>query len=372
MIKNKGPNSNKRRKKKQPNIPSTGKKLLFPLIIAVFTITQVLLFAINFNRWFFRDTQEFPGVTGNSQLLTGHIFFTGDTFGKYGLVGCDRLGSISRRAKVLKKFDDYLYMDFGNFTVDNDVTNKAVVPILLKAYGYMDLKVMNLIKRDLLNLATANFHIKEILELPLVSANLHLEAPRQPPDSKENIRESEQVIAAHRLIPLQLKNREDTKLIIVGITGISNNERKLHKNKINFKIKDTRQSLARVMPFLEKADLKILLFNETFFELKKLLADGSIRFDLVIAYPTLPEHINGYTYIKNTPVVFPDEYGRSLGHARVCKINGDYSFEFDWYKLGMGIPRDQQMKTLTSMILQRIDNSKHRKNNREQDFPGNR
>jgi hypothetical protein len=63
--------------------------------------------------------------------------------------------------------------------------------------------------------------------------------------------------------------------------------------------------------------------------------------------------------------VFPDEYGRSLGHVRVYKIKNVYSFKFNWYELGMGIPEDQQMKILTRMIRQRITNSKNRRNTRE-------
>jgi len=37
----------------------------------------------------------------------------------------------------------------------------------------------------------------------------------------------------------------------------------------------------------------------------------------------------------------------------------------------MGIPEDQQMKTLTNKILERINDTRHRINTREKGFPGN-
>jgi len=354
-------------KKENKNIHPNGKQTLFLVAVAAFIITQILLYSLNFNQLFFSDTENFAGINKNKNSLTGDIFFTGDTFGKYGLVGCDRLGSISRRAKILKKFSDYLYLDFGNFTFDNADVNKAAVPILLKAYQYMHLKVMNLTKRDLLNLTEINIDLEKTRDISFLSANLQLNGPHRPPDSNENIDRLEKMIATHQMIPLRLRNNEEIKQILVGITGISNNERKLHKNKINFQIKDIRQSLEKVIPFLEKADLKILLFNETFFELKRLLMDGTIRFDLVVAYPTLPGHINGYTYINNTPVVFTDDYGRSLGHVRIYKINNGYTFKFNWYELGMGIPEDDKVATLTRLISKRITDSK---NNRKSQEPG--
>ena len=345
----------------------TVKQFLFLASISVFIITQVLLYSINFNKLFFKDTDDFTRTNKSKDLLTGDIFFTGDTFGKYGLVGCDRLGSISRRAKILKKFDDYLYLDFGNFTLDNEEINKSAVPILLKAYQYMDLKVMNLTKRDLLNLAEMDIDLEETRDISFISANLRLTAPYQPSDSNENMDRLEKMISTHHVISLWLRNNEEIKQILVGITGISNNERKLHKGKIRFKIKDIRQSLEQVIPLLEKVDLKILLFNETFFELKKLLMDENIRFDLVIAYPTLPGHINAYINIKNTPVVFTDDYGRSLGHVRVCKINNGYTFKFNWYELGMGIPEDDKVENLTRLISKRIT---YKKNIRKSQEPG--
>jgi hypothetical protein len=367
MEKSKGRNFNGGGGKKNKNIPMTGQQFLFLAAIAVFIITQVLLYSLNYNQLFFNQTEDRHWKNLNKEILTGDIFFTGDTFGKYGLMGCDRIGSISRRATILKKFTDYLYVDFGNFTMDNPQINKTAGPILLKAYRYMDLKVMNLTKRDLLNLTESNIDNSETSDIHFVSANLHISAPHRPANANtnKNIHGLEKLISTCQLIPLRLKNNKETQEIFVGITGISNNERKLHCGKLNYDIKDIRQSLEQVMPILEKADIRILLFNETFFQLKRLLMDGTIRFDLVIAYPTLPEHINGYTYIKNTPVVFPDEYGRSLGHVRVYKKKPGYEFKFNWYELGMGIPEDKPMTALTRMIRQRISNSKNKIKNRE-------
>ena len=352
--------------KEKKNIHPIGKQALFLAAVAAFIITQVLLYSLNFNQLFFNDTNDFTRPNKSKDLLTGDIFFTGDTFGKYGLVGCDRLGSISRRAKILKKFDDYLYLDYGNFTLDNADVNKVAVPILLKAYQYMDLKVLNLTRRDLLNLAEMDIDLEKPHDISFLSANLRLNVP-QTLASNENVDKLGKMISTHQMIPLRLRNSEEIKQILVGITGISNNERKLHKGKFKFKITDIRQSLEQVLPLLEKADLKILLFNETFFELKRLLMDGTICFDLVIAYPTLPGHINGYTYINNTPVVFTDDYGRSLGHARVYKGNSGYTFKFNWYELGMGIPEDDMVEILTRLLQKRINNNK---NNRKSQEPG--
>lgn len=244
-ILNTGVLNNKDKKKIHP----AGKQALFLVVIAVFIITQVVLYSLHFNQLFFNDNKDFPGINKNKNLLTGDIFFTGDTFGRYGLVGCDRLGSISRRAKILKKFDDYLYLDFGNFTIDNVDINKAGAPILLKAYRYMDLKVMNLTKRDLLNLAEINIDLGETRDISFLSANLQLNIPYGQRDANGNINRLEKMISTHLVIPPRLKSSEEIKQIHVGITGISNNERKLHKNKLSFKIKDIRQSLDQVMPF---------------------------------------------------------------------------------------------------------------------------
>jgi hypothetical protein len=272
LEKSKRRNFNRAGGKENKNIHMTGKRVLFLVAIAVFIITQVLLYSLNFNKLYFNDTDGRPGKNRNKEILTGDIFFTGDTFGKYGLIGCDRMGSISRRAKVLRKFDYYLYMDFGNFTPDNPNINKAVVPLFLKAYQYMDLKVMNLTKRDLLNLTDNNFDTGKIREIGLVSANIQVNTPGNI--TNINTGNRDKMVPTCHLVPFRLKNAEEIQEILVGITGVSNNERKLHKNKLKFKIKGIRQSLKQVMPVLDKADLKILLFNETFFELKRLLMDG--------------------------------------------------------------------------------------------------
>lgn len=204
----------------------TKDRFLLLAAVAVFLVIQFLLYSLNFNKLFINDIEGCSWIEENKEKLTGDIFFTGDTFGKYGLIGCDRLGSISRRAEVLKKFEDYLYLDFGNFTIDNPRINKASLPILLKAYQYMDLKVMNLTKRDLLNLAETNFDIRKIRGIHFLSANLYMNAPYLLINSNENNLEQGKFGSTYQLIPFHLKNNEEIQQILVGITGISNNELK--------------------------------------------------------------------------------------------------------------------------------------------------
>jgi len=85
--------------------------------LGVFLATQSVLWVIQSNRISLIGNRLIFGE--KDDLLAGDIFFTGDTSGQFDPVGCDRLGSLSRRSYLLKKFDQYLYLDCGNFTHDN-------------------------------------------------------------------------------------------------------------------------------------------------------------------------------------------------------------------------------------------------------------
>jgi 2',3'-cyclic-nucleotide 2'-phosphodiesterase (5'-nucleotidase family) len=290
----------------------------------------------------------FPGNTGvyppsNGKWPAGDILFTGDTFGAIDLYGCELFGSISRRAKVLKKFNDYLYLDFGNITRNSLRVNQAAFPLLLEGLQYMDLKVLNFTRRDFINLSEIDY---EVHGIHLVSANLQIQSPAN----------QEKLVLPYKLLPLQLRSEKETLQITVGITGISNNLRKLHRGIANYTIADINPSLKKIMENLEKADLKVLLFNDTWFKLDKLLSGPDIRFHLVMASSTLPGHVNRMIYLHNTPVVFADEYGRSLGHVRVVKKKHGFKFEYNAYNLGMGIPEDTQIKKITTRIVKRMQN----------------
>jgi 2',3'-cyclic-nucleotide 2'-phosphodiesterase (5'-nucleotidase family) len=314
-------------------------KKSFLTILSLFIIFEIIIIAMNYNAIFPGNTGAYPAANG--KWPAGDILFTGDTFGAIDLYGCEQLGSISRRANVLKKFNDYLYLDFGNITRNSPRVNKTAFPLLLEGLQYMKLDVLNLTKRDFINLSEINY---EVHGIHLVSANLQIQAPAN----------QGKLVLPYKLLPLQLRSKKETRQITVGITGISNNLRKLHRGIANYTMADINPSLKKIMGDLEKADLRILLFNDTWFKLDKLLTGPGIRFHLVIASSTLPGQVNRMIYLHNTPVVFADEYGRSLGHVRVVKKKHGFKFEYNAYNLGMGMPEDKQIKKITGRIIKRM------------------
>jgi hypothetical protein len=313
----------------------------FLFIIPFFILCEIIILAVHFNL-------VFPGSTAanwpySGQWPAGDILFTGDTFGVIDLYGCERFGSLSRRAAVLKKFPDYLYLDFGNITAERQRVNKAAFPLLLEGLQYMGLKVLNFTKQDFIDLSEIDCQAHGI---HLVSANLVIHAPET----------QRKLVSLYQLLPFRLKNKTQSQVITVGITGISNNERKLHRGIAVYTVGEIKQSLKKIKNDLNKADLKILLFNDTYFKLEKLLADPGIRFDLVISRSTLPDQVNTMIRINNTAVVFADEYGRSLGHVRAVKKKDGFTFEYNAYNLGIGIPEDKQIKEITKGIIKRMQN----------------
>jgi hypothetical protein len=314
-------------------------KKAFLTILSLFIIFEIIIIATNFNAIFPGNTMVYP--PSDDTWPAGNILFTGDTLGAIDLYGCEQFGSISRRAKVVKKFNDYLYLDFGNITRNSLRVNKATFPLLLEGLQYMGLRVLNLTKRDFINLSEIKY---EVHGIHLVSANLQIQAPAN----------QGKMVLPYKLVPLELRSKKETLQITAGITGISNNLRKLHRGIANYTISDINSSLKKIVGELENADLKILLFNDTWFKLDKLLSDPYIHFHLVIASSTLPGQVNRMIYLHNTPVVFADEYGRSLGHVRVVKRKHGFRFEYNAYNLGMGIPEDRQIKKLTKRIIKRI------------------
>ncbi|MCK4766522.1 MAG: hypothetical protein KAW12_30285 [Candidatus Aminicenantes bacterium] len=228
------------------------KWLIFTILI--FIVTQLLLFFINFD-----------GVSSarKKRLLSGDIFFSGDTFGRFDSAGCDMLGSISRRAALLKKFDDYLYVDFGNFSGDSAIINRAALPLITEAYRAMKLRVMNLTKRDFIALSGQGGDSGE-LGIDFISANLRIPRP------SKNAANLPYRASTFKLLPFKMSSEKETRWIVVGVAGISGDERRLHRGDLDFSVRDIAQSLAGIKKNLEKADLKILLFNESYFKLKRL------------------------------------------------------------------------------------------------------
>ena len=317
-------------------------KLIYVLLLFFFLLIQLILYLINFNRISFINNNIY--LSNKDKFQTGNIFFTGDTKGAIDLIGCNKTkGSISRRAYILKKFDDYLYLDLGNFTNGNPQIDKTLIPVLLESFNYMKLNVINLTKRDLINIKNCNFDINKDI---FTSSNIEIKT--------QNF--SDNMISNYVLTPLKLKNENNECLIYIGIAGISDNRRIPNQSELDYSVKDIISSLKTIMSKLETADIKILLFNESFFRLKNLMMSGVIKFDLVLAQSLLPETKNKLIYINKTPIVFIDDLGKSLGHIKVYKGNQDYVFEFNFFELRRSLPEDNNMKTLTNIFKERIQN----------------
>jgi len=302
-------------------------KTFFIAGMAAVIAIQLVILAFHFPR--FNSTANPWNPVPQSSKPFVDVLFTSDSFGTLRLHGCERIGSLARRAAIIRKFSHYLYLDAGNLTSDDTVFNKAMLPFLEEALMSMGLRVLNLTKQDFLHLSEASYSLSRFY---LVSANL-----------RGRDRESRAGCVLDRVsIPFSLKNKERTIPIMVGITGVTSNYRHIYNSDSDYTIEEIETALVRTgdTKEMKKADLKILLFNDSFFKLQKLLKRTNLGFHLVIATPTLPEHPNSMIFVRGTPVVFAQENGRTLGHVRVEKNGNAYSFSFHYYTLGMGIPPD--------------------------------
>jgi len=297
-----------------------------------------------------KNETDLTGDPSKSRILTGAILCTADVTGYYEPAGCERFGSLTRRAALLNHFKNYLYLDAGHFTSDKLARNKAVAPFMETAYALMKLDAMNLTKHDMVNLYKIQH---ENLLLDYVSANLRIQAPGY----------LKNCLRPFKLIPFRLTCRSSTKDIRVGITGITDNERQIHPADLKFTVEDIEQSLKQVAPHLEPADIKILLFNDSFFKLEQLIRDKHIRFDLVIARATVPDLINRMLVIGDTTIVFPDEYGRTLGYIAVTREKNKYNFGFKALIPGMGTREDGIIARLVHEMEMGFDDMNHNTNN---------
>jgi hypothetical protein len=272
---------------------------------------------------------------------SAHIVFTGDTSGKTGVAGCERLGSLSRRATILKGFHDYLYVDFGNIATDSPRFNRPALPLLEEALRAMRLKVLNLTRRDFVKFSEVDF---QPLAITLVSANLEIEAPTG----------FRNAVKRYLLLPLYLSSTNGTSRVTVGLTGVTGDERVLHTGDIRFKVSGAVESLRRVMPGLNKADFKVLLFNDSFLELETILKHPGISFDLVIASSSLPGHVNRMIRVHGTPIVFSDEDGRSIGHVTISGRKKRLAVEYEALVPGLGAREDSRVKSLVKTMKLRM------------------
>jgi hypothetical protein len=200
---------------------------------------------------------------------------------------------MTRRASTVKKFQNALYIDYGNAFKNNTRKNYSSIPRLERCYSHLGMDILNLTKRDFIHLIESG---KRVTGLCLVSANLQFDSPASPQFS----------VFPYRLLHLRLTNQNTTEIISVGITGITNNNRLLHNENINFIVRDAATALKLIMPPLGKTDIKILLYNDWPHKLGPILSTPGIDFDLVIAATTQPQHLNTIIELKETLVFFSD------------------------------------------------------------------
>jgi hypothetical protein len=331
--------------------------------IAFLTLTQLVIFVILFTDVLLSPFEKpIAKAYGQNAEPYGEILFSGDLFGRTSESGCSRLGSLAARATIVKKFPstNRIYLDFGNLLSDEFVKNRVEVPLLVEAYRRMGLGILNLTKRDLLKLVDSG---SDICGIPLVSANLRI---RRHPSAVPSQILRLPPITSHVVLPLRLSGGDspnDNEAIRVAVTGVSDDLRYMHQGRVEVTAADIYSSIKSIMPLLDKADLKVLLFNDSFFKLEELLSQPGIRFHLVLAASTLPGHVNRAITVEGTPVVFSDEEGRSVGHVRVFKKAGDSGFRFEtrFFVPGLGAPKDGATLALVKEISNRIHNNRSKR-----------
>jgi len=268
---------------------------------------------------------------------TGNIVFTADTFGEYNLHGCEIMGSLTRRATLLGKFKNPLYLDLGNFTPEHPRIDKVGIRFIAEALQTMGLQVANFTKYDFVNLGETDVNTLPFL---LVSANLRIQTP-------VHLRN---LVTRCAVIPFSLRSKRGNYPIRVGITGITFNNRRMHDNVVEYEVSDPVLSLNEIKTTLDKSDLKILLFNGPFYRLKKVLAGSAVRFHLVMASQSLPGQERTRIRVHDVPAVFTDDYGRTLGHVCVTKESKGFGFKYTPLMIGLGLPESLRINKMVSRI----------------------
>ncbi len=313
-------------------------------ILFLFIILLVEIFIIHQGIFPLFSSQPRSYILSQPGPPTGDILFTGDTFGEYNLHGCEILGSLTRRATLIGKFKDPMYLEFGNFTPEHPRINEVAVPFIAEALQTMGLRVLNCTKYDFINLGETPV---DSLPFILVSANLRIHTPRRLSG----------LVSPCVVIPFILRSKTGNLPVSVGITGITFDFRRMHHGIVQYVVQDPIDSIKKIKTTLEKAELKILLFNAPFYGLKKLLAVSPVRFDLVIASQSLPQHQKTMIRINGVPVAFSDDYGRTLGHVSVIKEPNGFRFQYTPLMIGLGLPENLRI----NKIVDRIDDALHRR-----------
>lgn len=259
-------------------------------------------------------------VLNDKYLYAGTIFITGEINGAFESVGCDNLGSVSRKAAILKKkHGDFLYFDIGNMSSANAELNRFLVSNFRSLGG----SAINLTEGDIINMKNI---IEENADM-FISANIEL------PN-----------VTKYKMKSLWLKNRQNKKKELkIFVTGISTRIN-IHRRS-NYSAdprKEIISSLDKVYEDAKIADIKILLFNSDFSFLEEVLDKAKIKFDLAVCQSSPSSIPNKTVRLNGIPVLYPDRYGRSLASISVYNTHRRILFRIEYLKLYSNVPRDPQ------------------------------
>lgn len=321
--------------------------ILSAVIVVLIIVIIFILFPSDSRKIIFG--KPFPYIDLSPDLLTGHILFTGDTFGKTQTAGCSRLGSLSRRVRIIKQFPFNLYLDYGNITDDTSYLHSLEFPCLLDIFRYTPIHALNLGKEDYINFAQK----KIVPDIPIVSANLKILAQCSFKDH----------LKPYIIVPFYLHSKTQNRRFTAGITGITDNQRLIISNPqyvSPFTVSDPVDSLRAIKEPLEKADITILLYNDSIHNLEPLLKKNPIHFDLVLASASTSDYINTMTIIQNTHVAFTEEEGKSLGYVRVTFDNKQFKFHYEPLIPGIGGSEDSYVSLRIKQMEHDITNQKQK------------
>jgi len=288
------------------------------LFFTVVFICQLIAISIWLNLILITKT----GIVFNDRhLYKGDMFFTGEINGFLYMTGCDSLGSVSKRAHILKKFKDYLYFDAGNITSPNQVANS----VLISNLKTLDITAINLTENDIINLSEEN--IKK-------ERNIFISANNVIP-----------LVPKFKKIPFVLKsNNNKTKIINVFVTGIAKKQPFFSSTAESISSNDLTNETAFYLNELymeaKDSDIKVLLFNEDFIFLEETLRKTKIRFDMVVCTSSPYIDPNNTVTINDVLIIYPDRYGRSIARCSVYFWLANKKYELEYIKLFKNIPDD--------------------------------
>ena len=307
------------------------------IILLFLLLVHIVLYLVNFNKIYLINNKIH--LCNKDNLKYGNIFVTGNLKGTLYYIGCNnKIDLTAKRSYVLSKYNNYINIDLGNFTYGNAQIDSLLIPLLLECFKYMKISCINFTKWDLLNISNVKYNLQNDL---FVSANIETNCKMIP-------------INKYKLVPLTLKSNNDEILINVGITGISDDQRLINKNNVNYNVLDIKSSLNNTIPNLYQADIKILLFNSSFFKLKEIVNDNKMKIDLIIAQSSEHETTNKFIYINGIPIIFIDEYGTKLANVKIYKRKYKYEYDLNIIDLIKNIPEDNKIRSIVDLYYNKI------------------